>query len=325
MKIEIGENLIASYLRHVEGCRIVQTNWKTSSQWKTTEYEEKKSRELFDKVKSSQFFSEIFKNNGYDQLIKQAEIDVIGLNTTEKSVFGIDVAFHNAGLNYKDTEKNVLKKIFRTIFVLQTYFNDFNKFNALFITPKANPATETPIRNLIKEANNLIGDELISIDFICNELFFSSIVDPIITNIHDDNDTSELFLRSVKLLQLDKREKTTTNKKIKKQSTIITEKTTVDGMKIGQFVQYNMKKLCEQNLVSQDEIIKLQNKEYSKKVFDQNFEVLRYSDKDITSADGRNRYYANEKYFGDYFLTSQWTERHWKPLLDWLNKMKNKQ
>ena len=74
MKIEIGENLIASYLRHVEDCRIVQTNWKTSSQWKVTEYEDKKSRELFDKIKSSPLFSEIFKNNGYDQLIKQAEI-----------------------------------------------------------------------------------------------------------------------------------------------------------------------------------------------------------------------------------------------------------
>ncbi len=137
MKIEIGENLIASYLRHVEDCRIVQTNWKTSSQWKITEYEETKSRALFDKIKSSPLFNEIFKNNGYDQLIKQAEIDVIGLNTTEKSVFGIDVAFHNAGLNYIDTTNTVLKKIFRTIFVLQTYFSDFNKFNAYFITPKA--------------------------------------------------------------------------------------------------------------------------------------------------------------------------------------------
>ena len=30
MKIEIGESLISSYLSHVEGCRIVQTNWKKS-------------------------------------------------------------------------------------------------------------------------------------------------------------------------------------------------------------------------------------------------------------------------------------------------------
>lgn len=109
---------MASYLRHIEDCRIVQTNWKTSSQWKVTEYEEKKSRDLFDKIKSSSSFEDVFKNNSYDQLIKQAEIDVIGLNTTEKSVFGIDVAFHNAGLNYSDTQNVVLKKIFRTVFVL---------------------------------------------------------------------------------------------------------------------------------------------------------------------------------------------------------------
>lgn len=322
MKIEIGENLIASYLRHVEDCRIVQTNWKTSSQWKITEYEEKKSRELFDKIKSSPLFSEVFKNNRYDQLIKQAEIDVIGLNTAEKSVFGVDVAFHNAGLNYKDTTNTVLKKIFRTIFVLQTYFSDFNKFNALFITPKANPATERPIRELIEKANELIDDEMISVNFICNETFFNAIVDPIINNIDDDNDTSELFIRSIKLLQLDKRVNSTTdNKKANKKSTTIRDKTTVDGMKIGQFVQYNMKKLFEKNLISQDEINNLQNKDYSNKIFDQNYEILRSSDKEITGADGRNRYYANEKFFGDYYLCSQWVVRHWKPFRDWLDKM----
>lgn len=323
MKIEIGENLIASYLKHVEDCRIVQTNWKTSSKWKITEYEEEKSRKLFDKIKSSPLFSEIFKNNTYNQLIKQAEIDVIGLNTTEKSVFGIDIAFHYAGLNYADTENVVLKKIFRTIFVLQTYFNDFNKFSAIFITPKANPATEKPIRELIEEANKLINDEMISVNFISNESFFSSIVDPLLNNINEDNDTSELFIRSIKLLQLDKRVNIKTESKKPNKKSTINIKTTVDGMKIGQFVQYNMRKLFEQNLVSQNEIENLQNKEYSKNIFDQNFEVLRSSDKEITGIDGRSRYYANEKFFKDYFLTSQWVERHWEPFKNWIDKMNN--
>ena len=145
-------------------------------------------------------------------------------------------------------------------------------------------------------------------------------------NIDDDNDTSELFIRSIKLLQLDKRVNSIKdNKKTNKKSATITDKTTVDGMKIGQFVQYNMKKLFEKNLVSQDEISNLQNKDYSKKVFDQNYEVLRSSDKEITGVDGRNRYYANEKFFGDYYLSSQWVERHWKPFRNWLDKMNNKQ
>lgn len=236
MKIEIGENLISSYLRHVEGCRIVQTNWETSNQWKITEYDEKKSKELFVKINSSPLFKGIFKNNEYNQLIKQAEIDVIGINTTEKSVFGIDVAFHNAGLNYgsiDETKFRILKKIFRTVFVLQTYFSDFDKFNSFFVTPKANPSTENPIRELIEEANKLIDNEMISINFISNEDFFNSIVDPTINNIDDDNDTSELFLRSIKLIQLDKRVVNKNDKKNNKKIITNTDKTTVDGMKIG--------------------------------------------------------------------------------------------
>ena len=31
MKIEIGESLLYSWLRHAKGCQLVQMNWKTSS------------------------------------------------------------------------------------------------------------------------------------------------------------------------------------------------------------------------------------------------------------------------------------------------------
>ena len=33
MKLEMGESLFYSWLRHVKGCQIVQTNWKISSSW----------------------------------------------------------------------------------------------------------------------------------------------------------------------------------------------------------------------------------------------------------------------------------------------------
>ena len=331
MKIEIGENLIYSYLKHVEGCRIVQTNWKTSNQWKITEYEEKQSRELFEKIKTSSLFQGIFKNNSFDQLIKQAEIDVIGLNPAEKSIFGIDVAFHVAGLNYGTTEETalrIMKKIFRTVFIIQTYFSDYDKINSFFVTPKVNPSTEKPIRQFIEEANRLIGDDMISIDFIANELFYSSIIDSTLKNIDDDSDTSELYLRSMKLMRLDSRlpRKNIKEKEKRMEETQInytstTDKRTMNGMKIGQFVQYNMRKLHEQNLISDKEIENLQDRFYSKQVFDQTFEILRSSDKEIRGEDGRNRYYAREKFCGDYHLTSQWVERHWEPFLSWMRKI----
>lgn len=100
-----------------------------------------------------------------------------------------------------------------------------------------------------------------------------------------------------------------------------TEKRIVDGMKIGQYVQYQMRKVYKENLLTEEELKNLQDKMYSKDVFDQNFEVLKGAGKDITGSDGRNRYYIKEKFFGEYFLTSQWVERHWEPFLNWMDKI----
>lgn len=40
MKIEMGESLFYSWLRHVKECQIVQTNWTTSQQWQLMHEEE---------------------------------------------------------------------------------------------------------------------------------------------------------------------------------------------------------------------------------------------------------------------------------------------
>lgn len=33
MKIEIGESLLLSWLKHIKECQLVQTNWKASYKW----------------------------------------------------------------------------------------------------------------------------------------------------------------------------------------------------------------------------------------------------------------------------------------------------
>jgi len=327
MKIEIAENLIYCYLKHVEGCRIVQTNWKTSTKWKVTELDDRQARDLFEKVKESPTFTDIFKNNSFNQLIKQAEIDVLGLNTTEKSVYGIDVAFHSAGLNYGnpvETASRIMKKIFRTIFVMQSYFSDFDKFSSLFITPRVNLSTKALIDPLIAEAKALINNDFITIEFIANDDFYSTFVDPITGDLVDDNDTMELFARALKLMQLDTRQKFNENSKSKpiKNREIATDKRTEDGMKIGQFVQYNMTKLFEDKLLSPSEIQNLQDKDYSKRTFNQDLEILRNRSLSIKDEYGHNRYYAKDIYGGNYYLNSQWNVNHWEPLLRWLRKIR---
>lgn len=325
MKIEIAENLVYSYLKHKEGCRIVQTNWKTSGKWKTTEFEKQQAKQLFEKIKRSASFDGIFKKSSFEQLIKQAEIDVLGLYTTEQSVFGIDVAFHEAGVNYgsvSETALIIMKKILRTVFIMQTYFSNFDRFNSYFVTPKASRAVEEEVNTLLKEANFLISEEMIKIDFISNDRFFSEIIDPVKYSVSNESDTGELFSRAFKLDQLDTRKvKIENSVNPSKKAIPLTDARTQDGMKIGQFVQFQIRKLFEQDLLSPEEIEHLQDKEYSKRVFNQNFEVLRDLEKEILSSDGRKRYYTNERFCGDYYLTSQWVDYHWEPFLLWLHNL----
>ena len=80
MKIEMGESLLYSWLRHVKNCQVVQTNWKPSPNWKMQNAEEQ--RELM-KI-SDEYFQQhgeydIFKKNEIDQLLSQAEVDVLGI------------------------------------------------------------------------------------------------------------------------------------------------------------------------------------------------------------------------------------------------------
>lgn len=327
MKIEIAESLIYSYLKHQEGCRIVQTNWRTSGKWVLTEYELENAQALYNKLSNSELFGKLFKNSSFKQLIKQAEIDVLGLNNVEKTVFGIDVAFHANGINYGSREETgfrIIKKIFRTIFIMQSYFNDFEKFNSFFITPKVNPADKDYIENLIEEARQVIEDENIEIEFISNEDFFNEIVDPLKKSFKDEHDTSELFSRAIKLLSLDNRAMGSIHSNESQEITKTRaplDKRTEYGMKIGQFAQYSFQKAYEQNLISDEEINKLQNLDYSKVTFNSNFEILRNRNRRIMDDNDRPRYYAKEIYCGNYHLTSQWFDRQWDLLLNWLRKI----
>ena len=326
MKIEIAESLISSYLKHTEGCRFVQTNWMTSGKWIVTDHEKERARLLFERISNSTSFLGIFKKSSFDQLIKQAEIDVLGINTTENTIYAIDVAFHSHGLNYGSKEETamiVLKKIFRSVFVMQTFFNANEKFNSYFITPKTNPATQVLIDELMIMANEVIDDDLISIKFISNDQFYADIMDPVLTETYNEHDTAELFSRAVKLLKLDSRKAKSIANAISEKimPRVLGSKRTENGMKIGQFVQHSFRTAFEQNLISTTEIIQLQNPDYSKRTFGSNFEILKKTSRGITDENGRTRYYAREVFCGDYHLSSQWVEPQWDMLLGWLRRI----
>ena len=99
---------------------------------------------------------------------------------------------------------------------------------------------------------------------------------------------------------------------------------TNNGEKIGQFVQEKFRELFNQTLLTKGEVNNLQNKDYSKRIFNQNYEVLRNRNREIKDNLGRNRYYSKEIFCGDYYLTSQWVETHREPFRKWLSSIINK-
>ena len=107
MKIEIGESLALSYLKHVKKCVIYQTNWKSSSQWAFLGGV-KDAREAFEKLVKDGLLSFPGKTKpSFSQFLKQAEIDILGINFVEKKMYVMDIAYHEYGLNYKNKDKTI--------------------------------------------------------------------------------------------------------------------------------------------------------------------------------------------------------------------------
>ncbi len=202
MKIEIGESLACSYLRHVERCWLVQANWKTPEHW---------GRRLTD-ADLEALFAEmrrrfdpggaVFKQTkDAAQFLKQGEIDVVGVDQ-QGGVHAMEVAFHEAGLNYgstAETKNRVLKKMLRTLLILRAHHPPQTPLHIYFLSPKVNPVVQKPLEE--KFANLRQEYPHIGWSLLTNADFAESVVKPTLENASNVADSSELFVRSAKLLE----------------------------------------------------------------------------------------------------------------------------
>ena len=201
MKIEVGESLGYSYLRHVKRCWLVQANWKASEHW---------PRHLAGNILDAMFADirarfdpdgSVFRGTANAaQFLRQAEIDVIGVDW-EGSVHALDIAFHEAGLNYGGgADKRVLKKLLRTMLILNGYHPPETKRHLYFLAPKVNPGVQKPLEAVF----NKLRAEYPEIEWklIINDDFYRQVVQPTLERAATVADTSELFVRAAKLLHL---------------------------------------------------------------------------------------------------------------------------
>jgi hypothetical protein len=202
MKIEIGESLMLSYLKHIKKCIFYQVNWKVSSNWPIDEDAFDNVLFNYNNIIKNPEFSDIFKSE-LKQLIKQSEIDVIGMDSHNK-IYTADIAFHENGLNYGtkiETKNRVFKKLLRSYLTLLAYFPNGN-YELIFASPKVHNATEIIIKDYFTVLNQNFSKENITFKYISNDAFRDEIVIPTIEKSKEDSDTSELFLRAIKLSDL---------------------------------------------------------------------------------------------------------------------------
>ena len=182
---------------------MTQTNWKTSSTWKVDNTSFEKIEYIFNKIQNHTDFSDVFKKSSLEQCLKQAELDVIGID--KDKLYMVEVAFHENGLQYGgrlDTKDRVCKKLLRAYLIGLSYFPDY-KYEIIFASPKVNPATDETIKDYFSVLNRDFSDnEKVKFYYLANEDFKNSILLPTIQSASDDADTSELFLRSLKLLDI---------------------------------------------------------------------------------------------------------------------------
>jgi len=325
LKIEIGESLLLSWLRHVKECQLVQTNWKPSAKW------ELKNKELLEKLMqdSSNLFKEkygydLYKgNSGISQILTQAEIDVIGISFDDDHIYAIDVAFHEAGLNYgskDETVTRVIKKCIRTAMCIYGYYGSSNG-TIIFTSPKINPAVINSIEACTDDIDSVMRNLGLNykVRIIANEDFREKVLEPVLNVLGDVADTSELFMRSLQMYNLfaekksktvEGRQKSTVTRRISPELEEI-EYNGISGleeMKIGVIVRTVLRKMLESGEVSKQEIEQMQTKEYSKETFDIQFPLL----VKVRETDERSpaRYYSLplKIYDENYFLCSEWYE-----------------
>lgn len=202
MKIEMGESLMQSYLKHIKGCLITQTNWKTLRSWKKSN--EDKAKAKFEKIKKEypNIFSEKTK---FEKMLNQAELDVIGI--ANDKIYMVEIAFHEQGLRYGNDDNKVrdrvLKKMIRAYLIWKIYFSNYS-CEIIFASPKVNPSPDGLLNECFSKLakDNFYKEDEVEFKYLSNKKFKDEILLPTLETLKSDSDTSELFLRSAKLLKI---------------------------------------------------------------------------------------------------------------------------
>ena len=301
MKIDIEESLVCSWLRHVHQCWLVQANWKFSEHWKRWCLCDGELEELFSNMKDRfDRDGKVFKRTSVKQLRKQGEMDAVGIDY-EGGVHAAETAFHENGLHYRNPDK-VLKKMLCTLLILRALRLPETRLHIYFLTPKARPN----VQQSLEATFTALRTEYPKVEWrlITNDGFAKDVVRPTLEKASKVTDSSELFLRSAKLLELV--EHHAERRPSAQRTRSGGEQYSAIRTKFQPLVQSLMKTLLVNapTLLSEEHKAGLQCKEYCQKELGLKISYPLLVKVDGRQVNGRDRYYKEQ--FGAFYVCSEW-------------------
>ena len=323
MKIEIGESLFYSWLRHVKDCQIVQTNWKVSPQWDMTAVEELRTlMQYADSFFAAKYGYAVFKQHTMERLLRQGECDVLGMSLQQDGSIeyhAVDVAFHENGLLYgdtRDTVERIIKKCLRTAMCLRGYLKA-EKAVIVFASPKINPAQLAPLAPCVNDMNSIL--QMHGFDYqvrlIANAEFETQVLKPILRMSEEVADTAELFMRSYQMYRMFTSETAApiqkeSSSRVSRTQTVTSVPVVHDDiyaeLKVGQIAKKHLREALEAGCATEEEVRLMQTREYSREYFGLSLPVLAKADTEFEWV----RYYSTPLNIrGEtYYMCSQWVE-----------------
>lgn len=339
MKIEVCEQMLSAWLKHVKGCQIVQTNWSPSPVF-IEAFAENNLDTINGFVEEIKKFAaennlDIFKQSTIRQMIIQCEIDVIGIKI-EDGIIGdlylIDSAFHENGLNYGDVVARVLKKILRAVFVADGIFKNIPA-KIVFASPKCAEHLQKTLRENILVLQETVKRFYPDADILLlfNEDFSEAVYRPLLEKIDLVSDDNDLFLRSVKLCKT--AEKYEARKSTVSERTIPVGNTTYryrDMTKTPKGRNMNivfgiLRGLIDNGLMTRELVEELRRPEFARRQFSlSSFPVLIPETQLRSSGYEECRFYKNnpiEISGTQYLVCSQWIPDRIRRLQTWYNTL----
>ena len=103
-----------------------------SGNWSIPQEIQDQARYEFDKINKHHAFSDIFKSD-LSQTIKQAEIDVLGIDQSNR-IYAFEVAFHENGLQYGgkiETRNRIFKKATKGLHHIKVLLSQPSTLNSI--------------------------------------------------------------------------------------------------------------------------------------------------------------------------------------------------